>query len=160
MASITDAYDGYFARKYNLVTAQGRFLDPLADKILVSSAFISFAVLGVVEYWMVSLIIFRDLFVTGLRMVMEKNGFTMLTSNIAKVKTGIQITIIIFILLFIGLKGIPFEWLRFEWLKVLFEIILNYRIIHYLTLIVTIFTISTGISYLYNNRAVIRKFTS
>ncbi|HIB51969.1 MAG TPA: CDP-diacylglycerol--glycerol-3-phosphate 3-phosphatidyltransferase, partial [Candidatus Marinimicrobia bacterium] len=74
MASITDAYDGYFARKYNQVTAQGRFLDPLADKILVSSAFISFAVLGVVEYWMVSLIIFRDLFVTGLRMVMEKNG--------------------------------------------------------------------------------------
>ena len=160
VAAITDAYDGYFARKYNLVTAQGRFLDPLADKILVSSAFISFAVLGVVEYWMVSLIIFRDLFVTGLRMVMEKNGFTMLTSKIAKVKTGIQITIIIIILLFIGLKGIPFEWLRFEWVKVLFEIIMNYRIIYYLTLIVTIFTIWTGISYLYNNRAVIRKFTS
>ncbi|SVA91564.1 uncharacterized protein METZ01_LOCUS144418, partial [marine metagenome] len=71
-----------------------------------------------------------------------------------------QITIIIIILLFIGLKGIPFEWLRFEWLKVLFEIIMNYRIIYYLTLIVTIFTIWTGISYLYNNRAVIRKFTS
>ena len=84
----------------------------------------------------------------------------MLTSKIAKVKTGIQITIIIIILLFIGLKGIPFEWLRFEWLKVLFEIIMNYRIIYYLTLIVTIFTIWTGISYLYNNRAVIRKFTS
>ena len=155
MASITDAYDGYFARKYNQVTAQGRFLDPLADKILVSSAFISFAVLGVVEYWMVSLIIFRDLFVTGLRMVMEKNGFTMLTSKIAKAKTVIQITIIIFILLFIGLKGIPFEWL-----KVLFGIILKYRIIYYLTLIVTVFTVWTGILYLYNNRGVIRKFVS
>ena len=155
MASITDAYDGYFARKYNQVTAQGRFLDPLADKILVSSAFISFAVLGVVEYWMVSLIIFRDLFVTGLRMVMEKNGFTMLTSKIAKAKTAIQITIIIFILLFIGLKGIPFEWL-----KVLFGIILKYRIIYCLTLIVTVFTVWTGILYLYNNRGAIRKFTS
>ena len=155
MASVTDAYDGYFARKYNQVTAQGRFLDPLADKILVSSAFISFAVLGVVEYWMVSLIIFRDLFVTGLRMVMEKNGFTMLTSKIAKAKTAIQITIIIFILLFIGLKGIPFEWL-----KVLFGIILKYRIIYYLTLIVTVFTVWTGILYLYNNRTAIRKFTS
>ena len=155
MASITDAYDGYFARKYNQVTAQGRFLDPLADKILVSSAFISFAVLGVVEYWMVSLIIFRDLFVTGLRMVMEKNGFTMLTSKIAKAKTAIQITIIIFILLFIGFKGIPFEWL-----KVLFGIILKYQIIYYLTLIVTVFTVWTGILYLYNNRAAIRKFTS
>jgi CDP-diacylglycerol--glycerol-3-phosphate 3-phosphatidyltransferase len=160
VASITDAYDGYFARKYNLVTAQGRFLEPLADKILVSSAFISFAVLGVVEYWMVSLIIFRDLFVTGLRMVMEKNGFTMLTSNIAKAKTAIQITIIIFILLFIGLKGIPFEWLRFEWLAILFGIIKEFHVIYYLTLVVTVFTIWTGISYLYNNRSAIRQFTS
>ena len=142
------------------MTAQGRFLDPLADKILVSSAFISFAVLGVVEYWMVSLIIFRDLFVTGLRMVMEKNGFTMLTSKIAKVKTGIQITIIIIILLFIGLKGIPFEWLRFEWLTILFGIIKEFHVIYYLTLVVTVFTIWTGISYLYNNRSAIRQFTS
>ena len=155
MASITDAYDGYFARKYNQVTAQGRFLDPLADKILVSSAFISFAVLGVVEYWMVSLIIFRDLFVTGLRMVMEKNGISMITTKIAKAKTFIQISIIIFILLFLGLKGIPFEWLA-----ILFGIILKLKIIYYLTLAVTVFTVWTGISYLYNNRAAIRQFTS
>lgn len=86
IASITDAYDGYYARKYNLVTPQGRFLDPLADKILVTSAFISFAVMGLVEYWMVALIIFRDLFVTGLRMAMEYRGLTMLTSKIAKLK--------------------------------------------------------------------------
>ena len=155
MASITDAYDGYFARKYDLVTAQGRFLDPLADKILVSSAFISFAVLGVVEYWMVSLIIFRDLFVTGLRMFMEKNGISMITTKIAKAKTFIQISIIIFILLFLGLQGIPFEWL-----KILFGIILKFRIIYYLTLVVTVFTVWTGISYLYNNRTAIRQFTS
>jgi len=155
VASITDAYDGYFARKYNQVTAQGRFLDPLADKILVSSAFISFAVLGIVEYWMVSLIIFRDLFVTGLRMVMEKNGISMITTKIAKAKTFIQISIIIFILLFLGLQGIPFEWLT-----ILFGIILKLKIIYYLTLAVTIFTVWTGISYLYKNRAAIRQFTS
>ena len=155
IAAVTDAYDGHLARKYNQVTAQGRFLDPLADKILVSSAFISFAVLGVVEYWMVSLIIFRDLFVTGLRMVMEKNGISMITTKIAKAKTFIQISIIIFILLFLGLQGIPFEWL-----KILFGIILKFRIIYYLTLVVTVFTVWTGISYLYNNRTAIRQFTS
>ena len=155
IAAVTDAYDGHLARKYNQVTAQGRFLDPLADKILVSSAFISFAVLGVVEYWMVSLIIFRDLFVTGLRMFMEKNGISMITTKIAKAKTFIQISIIIFILLFLGLQGIPFEWL-----KILFGIILKFRIIYYLTLVVTVFTVWTGISYLYNNRTAIRQFTS
>jgi len=82
------------------------FLDPLADKILVSSAFISFAVIGLVEYWMVALIIFRDLFVTGLRMVMEHKGFRLITSKIAKAKTATQISIIIFILTYLGLKGL------------------------------------------------------
>ena len=91
IASITDAYDGYVARKYDLETDYGRFLDPLADKILVSSAFISFAVMEIVPFWMVGLIIFRDLFVTGLRMVMNQKGFIMQTSKSAKVKTGVQI---------------------------------------------------------------------
>ncbi len=88
IASITDAFDGYYARKYDQVTRHGKFLDPLADKILVSSAFISFAILDLVPYWMVALIIFRDLFVTGLRMVMESKGLTMITSKIAKAKTN------------------------------------------------------------------------
>ncbi len=86
---------------------------------------------------------------------MEKNGFTMLTSNIAKAKTAFQITIIIFILLFIGLKGI-----HFEWLKILFGIIKEFHVIYYFTLVVTVFTVWTGILYLFNNRAAIRKFTS
>ena len=94
VASITDAYDGYFARKYNQVTPEGRFLDPLADKILISSAFISFAFIGIIEFWMVGLILFRDLFVTGLRMAVEHKGLSMVTSMIAKAKTTIQYIII------------------------------------------------------------------
>ena len=72
-----------------MVTPEGKFLDPLADKILVSSAFISFAIIGVIDYWMVALIIFRDLFVTGLRMAMNRKGLEMVTSNIAKAKTAV-----------------------------------------------------------------------
>ena len=106
VASITDAYDGYYARKYNEITTEGKFLDPLADKILVSSAFISFALLGIIDFWMDGIIIFRDLFVTGLRMAMEQKGRTMVTSIIAKLKTSAQMIIITFILVILGLKGL------------------------------------------------------
>ena len=91
---MTDTYDGYYARKYNQITPEGKFLDPLADKILVPSAFISFAYLEIIEFWMVGLIIFRDLFVTGLRMVVEQKGLSMVTSLIAKTKTTVQYIII------------------------------------------------------------------
>lgn len=153
IASITDAYDGYFARKHQMVTPQGMFLDPLADKILVSSAFISFAVLGVVAYWMVTLIIFRDLFVTGLRMAMVKKGLNMETIKIAKAKTGIQITIIIFILLFLVLRGLPVSGINWIIQYISWDIV-----IYYLMLGVTLFTTLTGISYLYLNRLIIKRF--
>ena len=153
IASITDAYDGYFARKHKMVTPEGMFLDPLADKILVSSAFISFAILGIVEYWMIILILFRDLFVTGLRMAMVRKGLSMVTSNIAKAKTAIQIGIIIFILLFLGLKGLPVTGIKW-----FLKIISWKEVIYYLMLGVTLFTSITGFSYLYDNRLTIKRF--
>ncbi len=153
VASITDAYDGYYARKYDQVTRQGKFLDPLADKILVSSAFISFAVIGVVEYWMVALIIFRDLIVTGLRMTMEYQGFSLLTSRIAKAKTTTQITVIIFILLFLGFRGFTIDSIQY-----VIQFVKELRLIYYFTLFATIFTMWTGFSYIYKNRESIRNF--
>ncbi len=155
VASITDAFDGYYARKYNQVTRHGQFLDPLADKILVSSAFISFAIMDLVPFWMVGLIIFRDLFVTGLRMAMESKGLTMITSKIAKAKTTAQISVIIFILLFLGIQIFSFGWLR-----IAIQFIIDNRIIYYFALIATIFTVWTGISYLYKNRVTIKNFVS
>ncbi|NQU26770.1 MAG: CDP-diacylglycerol--glycerol-3-phosphate 3-phosphatidyltransferase [Candidatus Marinimicrobia bacterium] len=155
VASITDAYDGYLARKNDQVTEAGKFLDPLADKILVSSAFISFAVIGVVEYWMVALIIFRDLFVTGLRLAMSYKGFQMVTSNIAKAKTGTQIGIIIFILIYLGLKALNLEPLKF-----ILRMVVEYDLIYALTLLATLFTVYTGISYLKTNRHSIKQFFS
>ena len=153
IASVTDAFDGYYARKYNQVTRHGKFLDPLADKILVSSAFISFAILKLVPFWMVSLIIFRDLFVTGLRMALESKGLTMITSKIAKAKTTTQISVIIFILLFLVVQIFSYDWIR-----VVIQFIIEQRIIYYITLLATILTLWTGITYLYKNRLIIKNY--
>ena len=152
IASITDAYDGYYARKNNLVTDAGRFLDPLADKILVSSAFISFAIMNLIDFWMVGLIIFRDLFVTGLRLIMTRNGFTMMTSKIAKSKTLVQIAIIIFTLLFLSIKGYNEPFFHF-----FIDFIKEYQLIYYLTLLTALFTIYTGLSYIQDNLKAIRQ---
>ena len=153
VASITDAYDGYYARKYNEITIEGKFLDPLADKILVSSAFISFALLEIIDFWMVGIIIFRDLFVTGLRMAMEQRGKTMVTSLIAKLKTSAQMIIITFILIILGLKG-----LSLAWAMPVLDIVKEYKIIYNSTLFVTFFTGFTGLTYLFSNRKIILQF--
>ncbi|MBT3479563.1 MAG: CDP-diacylglycerol--glycerol-3-phosphate 3-phosphatidyltransferase [Candidatus Marinimicrobia bacterium] len=152
VASITDAFDGYYARKNDMVTDTGRFLDPLADKILVSSAFISFAIMGLIDFWMVALIIFRDLFVTGLRMIMSRKGVTLMTSKVAKSKTGVQLGIIIFILLFLSLKGI--DW---SFVKDYLQFVKDYQLVYYLAMIAAIFTVYTGFTYIQENRKAIRE---
>jgi len=153
IACITDTYDGYYARKYNEITPEGKFLDPLADKILVSSAFISFAFLGIIEFWMVGLIIFRDLFVTGLRMAIEHKGLSMVTSMIAKTKTTVQYTIIMFTLIVLGLKGI-----QLGWVSSLLNVVNDFQLIYHLTFFITLFTVLTGLTYLYDNRQTIKYF--
>ena len=152
VASITDAYDGYYARKNDMVTDTGRFLDPLADKILVSSAFISFAIMGLIEFWMVAIILFRDLFVTGLRIIMTRNGFTMMTSRIAKSKTGVQLGIITFTLIFLSLKGLG--WVLSNEIHLF---ILEYELIYYLTALTVIFTLYTAFSYVLDNQKAIKE---
>ena len=111
--------------------------------------------MDVIPYWMVSLIIFRDVFVTGLRMAMSSKNKTMVTSKIAKRKTLSQVLIIIFILFNIGFNTLPISWIK--------DLILfskQYDLIYYLTLLVTLFTVFTGFTYLYTNRTVIRQFIS
>jgi|TARA_B100000029_G_scaffold203281_1_gene201455 phosphatidylglycerophosphate synthase len=109
--------------------------------------------LDIIEFWMVGLILFRDLFVTGLRMAMEKRGLSMVTSTIAKAKTVTQMGIIAFILTVLGLKGLPITWAI-----PMLDIVREYRLVYNLTLAVTIFTVVTGITYLYSNRNAIQYF--
>ena len=153
IASITDAWDGYIARKKDMVTTTGKFLDPLADKILVSSAFISFAIMGKIPYWMVVLIIFRDLFVTGLRMLFLNYVISLITSRIAKLKTAAQVIAILFILTYFSLKA-----LTSIDAGAVISVIDRFDLIYYFTLFVTLFTVYTGINYLYRNRTTIREF--
>ena len=155
IAAITDAYDGYLARKYNQITPEGKFLDPLADKILVLSAFISFAFINIIDFWMVGIIIFRDLFVTGLRFIMSSSGFEFITSKLSKYKTASQLTIIILILIFISIEGLDIN----IFIPTI-VIIKEYKIIYMLTAFTAIFTAYTGILYVYANRFIIQKFLS
>ena len=153
IAAITDAYDGYLARKYNQITPEGKFLDPLADKILVLSAFISFAFINIIDFWMVGIIIFRDLFVTGLRFIMSSRGFEFVTSKLSKYKTAFQLTIIILTLIFISIEGLDIN----VFIPTI-VIIKEYKIIYMLTAFTAIFSAYTGILYVYANRFIIQKF--
>jgi CDP-diacylglycerol--glycerol-3-phosphate 3-phosphatidyltransferase len=153
IAAITDAYDGYLARKYNQITPEGKFLDPLADKILVLSAFISFAFINIIDFWMVGIIIFRDLFVTGLRFIMSSRGFEFVTSKLSKYKTAFQLTIIILTLIFISIEGLDIN----VFIPTI-VLIKEYKIIYILTAFTAIFTAYTGILYVFANRFIIQKF--
>ncbi|MDY0133065.1 MAG: CDP-diacylglycerol--glycerol-3-phosphate 3-phosphatidyltransferase [Desulforegulaceae bacterium] len=95
LASITDYLDGFLARKMGLVSNFGKMMDPLADKILVSSAFIMLVAKGWVPGWVVCIIIGRELAVTGLRNLMTENNDDVSASVIAKWKTGFQIAALI-----------------------------------------------------------------
>ena len=102
---------------------------------------------------MVGLIIFRDLFVTGLRMVVEQKGLSMVTSLIAKTKTTVQYIIIIFTLFVLGLKG-----MQYVWANTLLELEKEFSLVYNLTLFITIFTVLTGLTYLYDNKSTIKQF--
>jgi len=95
VAAITDFLDGFFARRKGLVSNFGKVMDPLADKLLVSSTFIMLASLGWIPGWIVCIIIGRELAVTGLRNIAAQQGQDISSSRLGKYKTGFQIAAII-----------------------------------------------------------------
>jgi CDP-diacylglycerol--glycerol-3-phosphate 3-phosphatidyltransferase len=135
IASLTDWIDGFYARKYNLVTTFGKFLDPLADKLLVSAALIILVELGFAASWIVIIIISREFAVTGLRLVLAGEGEVVAAGGLGKIKTTAQILAISALLLhntIFALADIPFG-----------EIMLY---------IALVFTVWSGWDYFYANR--------
>ena len=106
VAAATDWLDGYLARKWNIVSNFGKFADPLADKMLVMTAFIMLVELGMVPAWIAAIIICRELAVTGLRLLLVENGGTVLAAAMpGKIKTFTQMFSIIFLLLHFSMIG-------------------------------------------------------
>ena len=138
VASATDWVDGYYARKYNLVTNLGKFLDPLADKLLVSAAFILLVEIDLAPAWVVIVIISREFAVTGLRLILAGQGEVVAANQLGKIKTWAQIVAISALILhntIFTLIGIPFD------------IIMLY--------IALFFTLWSGWDYFYKNRHVL-----
>ena len=98
-ASLTDLLDGKIARKYNLVTNFGKFMDPLADKLLVCSALIGLIELGELPAWMVIIIISREFIISGFRLVASDNGVVIAASYWGKFKTTFQMIAVILLIL-------------------------------------------------------------
>jgi len=94
-AAITDFLDGFFARQKGLVSNFGKVMDPIADKVLVSTSFIMLTALGWIPAWMVCIIIGREIAVTGLRSIIAQEGKDLSASSLGKYKTGFQIAAII-----------------------------------------------------------------
>lgn len=148
LASITDYLDGKVARWYNSTSRLGIFLDPLADKILIIAAFISFVELELIPAWMVIVILAREFLITGLRLVAASFGNSIPASRIAKHKTVSQIIAIYLILIFLSLKEYdPAQNLLFYFQDIII-------VFMYLTIILTIVS---GFSYLKDNRYVFRR---
>ncbi len=101
IAALTDYFDGYFARRYKADSAFGRFFDPLADKFLTTAAFIAFAIMDLIPFWMVVVVALRDFGTTWLRIYFDAKKLKFKTSFAAKAKTMVQMVFISYVLILI-----------------------------------------------------------
>ena len=121
IASLTDLLDGKIARKYNLVTNFGKFMDPLADKLLVCSALICLIELNALPAWMVIVIISREFIISGFRLIASDNGVVIAASYWGKFKTTFQMVTVV--LLILDIQALAFVTTICVWIALLLTIV-------------------------------------
>ena len=123
IASLTDMADGKIARKYNLITDFGKFMDPLADKLLVCSAMIGLIELGRIEAWIVIIIIAREFIISGFRLIAADNGRVIAASYWGKFKTTFQMFMVIFMIANIEMQPFPIITEVLKWIALVLTVV-------------------------------------
>jgi CDP-diacylglycerol--glycerol-3-phosphate 3-phosphatidyltransferase len=153
LAVLTDLFDGYLAKKNGWMTGFGKFMDPLADKILTSTAFICFVALDYVKAWMVMAIVGREFLITGVRTLAAYKGWVIMPTVFAQWKTASQMAVILAILAFYDLRmvleplGLQIAFLDSAWAP---------RVIDISVFVVMCLTVFSGLDYLIRNAALLR----
>ena len=143
VASLTDLADGKIARKYNLITNFGKFMDPLADKLLVCSAMIALVEMGRIPSWVVIIIIAREFIISGFRLIASDNGVVIAASYWGKFKTTFQMVMVC--LMLVNVPG-GISWL--PWLNILTQVVM------WIALVLTVVSL---IDYLVKNKGVLKE---
>lgn len=152
LASLTDKLDGYIARSRNQITNFGKFMDPLADKLLVTSALVSLVELQLLPAWAAMVIIAREFAVSGLRTVAASEGIVIAASNWGKAKTVIQIVAIILLLIKANLQAPSLAGLsKIGFFSDFLRVVPNF-----VMLLAVLITIISGVDYFIKNKSVIK----
>jgi CDP-diacylglycerol---glycerol-3-phosphate 3-phosphatidyltransferase len=154
VAALSDWYDGWLARKFNYITSWGKFWDPLADKILTSVAFIGFAIVELIPWWMVIIIIGRDVLITLLRVFADMKNYAFTTSYYAKWKTLLQMIFLYYLLILYVAQFTPEINAMFG--NIIVQL-LNKQLIFFIALLITGITFHSGILYISRNWKIIKK---
>ena len=154
VAALTDWYDGVVARKYGYVSRWGKFLDPLADKILSAAALFAFVYLSLIDVWMVWIIVIRDVIITALRSIAEWYDRPIITSRTAQAKTFSEFIVIYYVLILYVAGSVPI--IRRDYYSLL-ETLMDHRVLFGMMLMVTISTLATAVMYLIDNRTFLRE---
>ncbi len=153
LAALSDLFDGMIAQRRNMITDFGRLMDPIADKILVLSAFAAFVQLQLIDAWMFMIIVSREILITSLRLFALNKGKVLSAARAGKHKTVMQMTVIFAILGFVVLKEVILKYSTWNpaWEKVFRQGI-------FFLMVVTVgLTLYSGLSYLWENRKVITR---
>jgi len=152
IAAFTDFLDGYIAKKFDLVSDFGKFMDPIADKVLTLSAFLAFVEMNLVAAWMVIIIIFREFIITGIRLMALRKNKVIEATLAGKHKTASQVFAIFTILIFILLREIGYS---LEFWTPKFQDFFGIAIFC-LMFITVVLTLISGASFFVRNKDILR----